>query len=189
MKRGFGLIIILILALNSAGLSLISTNYCSLNLNEYIECFGLYSYKCEKTLCSKNKTECNRYKIMNYHKKLMFDFIKFDEHYLNKYEEEKKQLELFSNNLKHCEYKFKADEFCLNGKNCTELKKTPITRNYIIYKVDCKCPASKTFKCGQYCTKDSVACDYYKSNAKIKKSIKKCGNENNSTVKPFFSLW
>jgi hypothetical protein len=181
-------LIILFFTLNLT-FSLKSIEFCGLKLYDQ-KCFGLYKYKCEKYLCSKNETECNRYKLKNYYTNLLFKFENFDVEYSKKYEK-KKWFEKFNKNIKKCEYKFEANNFCVNGKNCVEKKITPTGYGYqyINYKVKCKCPQEKSFECDQYCTTDSTTCDYYKSNKKINKDFAKCGNENSSTVKPFFSIW
>ena len=58
--------------------------------------------------------------------------------------------------------------------------------------IDCKCPSEKSFKCGKYCTKDSIACDKYKSyenNNHDSFNIKDCGNQNVITHRSFFQVW
>ena len=181
-------LIIIFLTLNLT-FSLKSNDFCSLELKEH-KFFGLYTYKCELYLCSKNETECNRYKMMNYYSNLLFKFETFDQEYSKKYET-KKLFEKFNKNIKKCEYKFEINNFCLNGENCIEKKITPTGYGYqyLNYKVKCKCPQEKSFECDQYCTSDSNACDYYKSNIKINKHFTKCGNQNSSTIRSFFSIW
>ena len=58
--------------------------------------------------------------------------------------------------------------------------------------IDCECPSKQSFKCGKYCTKDSLACDFYTLNSNMKyyfRKIAHCGNENITTFKTNFIIW
>ena len=66
---------------------------------------------------------------------------------------------------------------------------TGLGYNYVNRKIDCKCPNELNFKCTKYyCTKDSIACDYYKKNKALFAKINNCNNGNASFLKSFFNL-
>jgi len=82
--------------------------------------------------------------------------------------------------------------FCLNRRNCTEKKISPtgLGYKYINFKVDCKCPSKQSFRCDQFCTAHSDACDYYRLNSKISNQfsiMNECVKENMLRVNSFFS--
>ena len=93
---------------------------------------------------------------------------------------EKSSFETFNKHIKKCENKIynfdHENDFCLNGQNCVEklVSPTGLGYNYVNRKIDCKCPNEQSFKCNKYyCTKDSIACDYYRENIKNSKLILK----------------
>ena len=83
-------------------------------------------------------------------------------------------------------YEIVSNDFCLNGKSCFEVKNDLIGFGYnyrkfkTTEKIDCKCPKRQSFKCGEYCSTNSIACGYHKSakNEKLISQIKDCGNNN-----------
>jgi len=94
---------------------------------------------------------------------------------------------ILERNLKDCpkmNYEFKSTDFCLNGQNCIEIRREikGFGFNYrtlkTTHKINCQCPTKASFKCDQYCTTDSIACDFHKSNVKqVSNNIKHCGND------------
>jgi hypothetical protein len=125
--------------------------------------------------------------------KLLYEYKTISLKYSKIYVDERNRLEIFNKNIQMCQYEYKANQYCLNTQKCTEKKKTPNSlffQNYITYQIDCKCSQNKMFKCGQYCTIDSFACDYLKSiNSKqFVFNITKCRNQK-ETFKSFFTLW
>ena len=153
-----------------------------------VKCNGKFSIQCgdKSNICTNQKIKCTKYdNALSLFFKII-DQKRTNDQYLT---EKKKKIQIFNKHIKDCQnkiYKFKSNDFCLNGKNCVEIRKelTGFGFNYrkikITKKIDCKCPASKSFKCDKYCTTDSIACDYYKS-LKIQNqfsNINECGNNN-----------
>ena len=103
----------------------------------------------------------------------------------------------FNRNITVCSKKalktFDSNYFCLNGRNCIEKNKIlkGFKHVYTLKKVDCKCPIKKSFKCGQYCTLDSIACDFTKSkeNKKYLNKIINCGNHNTTYFRSLVIIW
>ena len=206
------ILIILLLSLHLT-LSLKSANFCKLEQKvckgyydtkqkyqtkcNSVECSERFKIKCSLNICSNNKTECNEYKQMNsyvhiLHKK--HSELKMTDKYLR----EKSSFETFNKHIKKCEnkiYNFDQKDFCLNGKNCVEklVSPTGLGYNYVNRKIDCKCPNELNFKCTKYyCTKDSIACDYYRENVKNKAlfaKINNCNNGNVSNLRSFFKIF
>ncbi len=154
---------------------------------EPIKCHTEFSYDCGSSVCSRNIITCNGYK------NALSKFMKIVNliHYKNpklaaKYLKEKNKTQIITKHIKYCQnnFKFTPNDFCLNGKNCVEMRKDLIGFGFnyrsliTAKKVDCKCPASKSFKCDKYCATDSIACDYYKilENQKHFINISECGN-------------
>ena len=86
-----------------------------------IKCHGTFNYDCGSEICSNNMTECKKY---NYRK--MFSNNAFRMRIVltspTKQLSLKNGFKLFTKQLKECEYslyEFNANDFCLNGKNCT----------------------------------------------------------------------
>ncbi len=155
-----------------------------------IKCHGKLAYECESnSICSVNKIECDEYRQMDSYRKIINTVQTFNTKFANKHSMITNKIQSFNKEIKYCQnkyYKFKSNDFCLNGKNCAEVRKELIGFGFsyrkitITRKIDCKCPASKSFKCDKYCTTDSIACDYYKS-LKIQNqfsNINECGNNN-----------
>jgi hypothetical protein len=159
---------------------------------EPIKCHEPFSYKCGFKICTSNKTKCEEYTKIKIQMKIVLKSHSVslinEEHYL----EGRKKLDLLKKNIPNCQNKvYKPNDFCLNGGNCIEIRIIPKVFGYFHKKrkqIDCKCPASKSFKCGKYCTTDSIACDYYNSN-EINASIKDCGNHNITIQRSFFNPW
>jgi len=187
MKKNNKLMIIFLLFSISNNLTfcLESTDYCSLKYREQ-KCHGSFSYRCDsiQLICSKGIKQCIDYKQKNTYIKLMYEYQKTNP--LNKHVQERVTFKLFNKDIKHCKFKFKADDLCLNKKNCTEkkLKPTEFGFKLQIQNVDCKCQTShKGFKCGQYCAAHSDACNHFESNMKnmskimLKKINNNCRND------------
>jgi len=191
------ILIILLLTLHSA-LALKSVNFCNLKHRvckgfydskqkyqtkcDLVECSDeRFTIKCNKDICSNNKTECNQLNI------LIREQAAFNSKLTGQYLEERKKFEICKNNI----YKFDQNDFCVNGLNCEKkiVSPTALGYNYVRRKIVCKCPNEKRFKCGKYCTKDSISCDYFTSNIKLfDTNIKKCNNNyyDNNSIFSFF---
>jgi len=126
MKKNNKLMIIFLLFSISNNLTfcLESTDYCSLKYREQ-KCHGSFSYRCDsiQLICSKGIKQCIDYKQKNTYIKLMYEYQKTNP--LNKHVQERVTFKLFNKDIKHCKFKFKADDLCLNKKNCTEKKLKP----------------------------------------------------------------
>ena len=151
-----------------------------------IKCHGTFSFDCESNICSKNKIECDEYKNVDAFAKLVS--LIDDLRYAPKKSKTINEIESFKKKIKNCQlkpYNFKKNDFCINGQNCFEIKKemkgfgfnyrSLLTKK----KIDCRCPKRQSFRCGNYCSIDSIACDFYnKSNEFNFASIKYCENYN-----------
>ncbi len=156
-----------------------------------VECYGTYSNQCGNLrICSKNITKCDKY---NQLESLMKMYLEIEEIYPNlvaKYKEQKKNFYLLNKKIKNCKikaYVFNSNDYCRNGKNCW----TSFGYGFLktIKQIDCKCPAKLSFKCGDFCTKNSDSCDYKSNNNKNKLSkINNCGNQN-TNFKNYFSIF
>ena len=199
------ILIICLLKLHLA-LALKSANFCTLKQKvckgyydtkqkyqtkcDLIECSDeTFSLKCSKDICSNNKTECHKYKQLNSY----FTNSKFSK----KYFQTKMNFDTFNKNIKECNkkiYKLNTNDFCLLGLVCVKKQVSPTSLgyNYVNKKIDCKCPNEKSFKCAKFCTKDSTACNYSKSNNNNNNNktfianVKSCDNGNVSFLKYFF---
>ncbi len=119
---------------------------------ESIKCHGTFSYECGSRTCSKNKTECNEFNLMNSYINILNEKQKNDSKFKYKYLKETIKLKKFYDYIPNCKnktYEFDSNDFCLNN-------------NY--NETDCKLPINQSFICDKYCAKDSIACDYFKSN-------------------------
>lgn len=151
---------------------------------ELSKCHGEYKYKyeCGSKICTKNITACDDYVQMM----LYFNLI------VDKHSKQTDRIKLFNRHIKDCKietYKFKPDDFCKNGQKCnTDIY---IRLNKMIKPVNCQCPANLSFRCGKYCSINSIACDFYKSKENKKQliKIKDCGNNNNRYIKSYLNLW
>jgi hypothetical protein len=204
----------LLLSLHLA-LSLKSANFCKLEQKvckgyydtkqkyqtkcNLVECSERFKIKCSSNICSNNKTEGNEYKQMNSYVHILLKKHS-DLKMTDKYFKEKSSFETFNKHIKKCENKIynfdHENDFCLNGQNCVEKLVSPIGLgyNYVNRKIDCKCPNEQSFKCNKYyCTKDSIACDYYRENIKNSKAlfakINNCNSGNVSNLRSFFKLF
>ena len=146
-----------------------------------VECYGTYSNQCNNlNICSKNITKCDKYNQLESLMKMYLEIEAINPKYASKHTGQKKKFYLFKKNIKDWKnkaFRFDSNDFCLSGKNCW--KTTGIGYLKTIKKIDCKCPIKLSFKCGEYCAKDSNACDYYKSIKNFPK-INNCGSRNNS---------
>ena len=179
------LIILVLITFNSI-FCIRSKEFCSLRQNEQ-ECNGLFSYKCRSSVCASSNISCTKYKQMNLNLANINKFFDVDQ--AKNYIKQSHKITIFNKHIKKCEYKFEANDFCLNRRNCTEKKISPtgFGYKYINFKVDCKCPSKKSFKCDQFCTVHSDACDYYKFNSKINKNFTKCRKQHGK-LGSFFSI-
>jgi hypothetical protein len=146
-----------------------------------IKCHGTLSYECGLNFCSKSVTECSDYNHMKLYYNMLLEIYTFNNLKLASQQVlETNKISLFNRHIKDCENKFDSNEFCVNGKNCTEIRKVLKGFSYhqITKQIDCVCPVSQSIKCGKFCTIDSNACDYLNENKKHFKNIKDCGNQN-----------
>lgn len=154
-----------------------------------IKCHGKLKYDCGSNICSKNKIDCEDFvqvdSYLIYYN--ILHLLKYKTKFSAKYSKEINKIKDFSKSLQECPkmiYKFVSDDFCVNGKNCFEINNNlkGFGFNYrklkTTEKIDCKCPKRQSFKCGEYCSTNSIACDYHKSakNEKLISQIKDCGN-------------
>jgi hypothetical protein len=149
-----------------------------------IKCHGTFSYDCGSDICSINMTECKKYNqikhIINnpFRERIVLSFFKqlvVD-----------KTFKLFNMHIEECKYRlyrFKVADYCLNGRNCRIIHQS--RHRKIIEIIDCYCPDERNFKCGEYCTIDSLACDFYRSNQNKKyfRKVSQCANQNTTTLK------
>lgn len=118
---------------------------------ESIKCHGTYSYECGSKTCSKNKTECNEFNLMNSYINILNEKQKNDSKFKYKYLKETIKFKKFYDYILNCKNKtheFDTNDFCSD-------------RSY--NETDCKFPINQSFICDKYCAKDSIACDYLKS--------------------------
>jgi hypothetical protein len=163
---------------------------------DLIECSDeRFSFKCSKDICSNNKTECYKYRKLNSNLYILIGkHAALNPKMTDQYLEERKSPQIFNKNIQVCKnkiYNLDKNDFCVNGVNCVEkiISSIGLGYNYVNKKIDCKCPNEKNFKCGKYCTKDSIACDYSKSNNNNKTfiaNVKSCDNDNFSFLKSYF---
>jgi hypothetical protein len=182
-KNALLITVFLLLLQFDLGFGLKSINFCAFRNKEH-ECRGQFSYKCESfQICSKNKTDCLNYNLLNSYVKLLFEFKIINPQYSIIHEEERRRFKLFNKHIENCKYKFEPEDFCLNGAQSTDKKLTHSNVNY-------ECPKRKSFKCGNYCATNSYACNYHKSNGKSRQffNIAKCANQKLSLFR-FFNLW
>lgn len=144
---------------------------CGLN-----DCPKKFSIKCSINICSNNKTECKVFKQLNSY----VNYVLEKEDKINPKIEERNK---FIKHTEVCEnkiYKYDSNDFCFAGMSCIKrfVSLSGLGYNYANKKIDCKCPIEYSFKCGRYCTIDSNACDYYKSNENkiLFSKINKCSN-------------
>ena len=153
-----------------------------------IKCYGEFNYDCGLNTCSNNLDECSKFKIMN---TIAFERQPMKLMLSGNHLREKNQVKLFNKQIKDCKnkvYEFDSNDFCENGRNCM----TVIGYGHLKMgkQIDCKCPVNQSFRCEKYCTTDSSACDYFKSNEKSNhfSNIKDCGNSNAIDFRSYFSI-
>ena len=153
----------------SADSDITSTNYCK--GRESIKCHGIFRYECGESnthICSKSKNNCNKYNL--YVTKLI-TVPSTDPLFAIKELKQINDFYLFKRQILDCQnikmYVFKSNEICFNQKYCK-----------LIREYDCNCPLKISFKCGKYCTIDSISCVFYKSSGNFlsKNNINDCGN-------------
>jgi hypothetical protein len=158
-----------------------------------MKCPETFSHDCGSAICSRNITECKIYNKMKLY--LSMDLEGQTVPAVSaKHMMEKKRLKLFTKQIKECGeyklYKYKPADYCLNGVNCKLINR--FRYHKMTTQIDCECPSKQSFKCGKYCTKDSLACDFYTLNSNMKyyfRKIAHCGNENITTFKTNFIIW
>jgi len=156
-----------------------------------IKCHGAFRHNCVSNICSNKVTECSKYNKMNTYFNILDTIRSIDTILYAKNLNQTKKIKLFNYNIKDCNnkiYKFKKNDFCINGKNCLVKRKIGniygfnyiYGKNEIFRGTECHCPSEQSFKCGKLCAIDSNACDYYRTKKNIKnfKNIKQCGNKN-----------
>lgn len=89
-------------------------------------------------------------------------------------------------NIKECpapiQYKWNANDFCLNGLSCQRKIKLPHrlinTKIKMYQKTACKCPSKYRFRCdgNKYCVRDASICDEPTRFNQSSKAIKSCLN-------------
>lgn len=165
---------------------------------ELIKCHSEFNYDCGSNVCSKNKLTCNGYKnALSKFMKIINLIQNTNPKFAAKYLKEKNKTQMINKHIKYCQkiFKFTPNDFCLNGKDCVEIRKDLIGFGFnyrsliTTKKVDCKCPASKSFKCDKYCATDSIACDYFKilENPNDFINISGCGNRNTTFKISFYN--
>jgi len=185
------LVVVFLLTIHKAIFCIRPNDFCGLR-KELDECKGLHSHKCLSTICTKKIIDCTDYLKMNTYLKSMLKNKVIDTKLVEKFLKTNNKIIKFNNKIKKCDYKFEANDFCLNRRNCTEKKISPtgLGYKYINFKVDCKCPSKQNFRCDQFCTAHSDACDYYRLNSKISNQfsiMNECVKENMFRVNSFFS--
>jgi len=161
---------------------------------ESTKCHGTHNFECKLQICSINKMKCNEYnKELSKFFKLIVDLKSSANPNFAAKNIKEIDKNSFNNDIKDCQkkiYEFKSTDFCLNGQNCKETKEEikgfgfTYRRFVTTVEIECKCPAEKSFKCGQYCTTGSMACEYQKSSVKPSVTkIKDCGNHDLITYK------
>ena len=131
-----------------------------------VDCSSSFSTKCGINTCSRNRTECQEYKKFNsYVHTWIGKQAALNPKMTDMYLKERATLHAFNKDIKACKkrmYKLESNDFCLNGFVCAEKLSLSFGYTLIKKKIDCKCPNKNSYKCGIYCTKDSIACDYIK---------------------------
>jgi len=154
---------------------------------ELIKCQKPFNNDCGFNICSIYKNKCSEY--FNHYSKLTLAIPSIDAYFADRNFELRKKFYLFNKHIPECKskaYTFKSKDFCSNGEYCFMVKnnaKNFALNRKIKSKIDCKCPRENSFKCGKYCTSNSIACDFFKSNSNKKntnffKKIINCGNNN-----------
>jgi len=148
---------------------------------ELIKCNGSFKNDCGFNICSKNKNNCNHYFYV-YSKLALAIPLAIEFLFTLKDFEKKEKFQLFNKpDCKNEIYKFESKDFCSNEGNCfminNYLNRFALNRK-ITHKIDCKCPSKQSFKCGKYCTANSIACGFIESNLIKIKNIAACGNQN-----------
>jgi hypothetical protein len=148
---------------------------------ELMKCNGAFTNDCGFNICSRNKNKCTDYSY--FYSKLALLTPSVDAFFALKDFEKQKKFRLFNKQIPDCKnkiYKFESKDFCSNKDNCFMINNyfKRFSHNLqITNEIDCKCPSKQSFKCGKYCTTNSIACDFFKSN-KVKNKIIDCDIQN-----------
>ena len=172
-----------------------SKDFCRLTQDEHNdECPEVFSYKCGiVNICSKNQTSCKEYKKIDSFLKIIELMSNNNKKALIKPEKTKKYLKesikfkIINHHIQNCDYKFNADHFCLNEQNC--IKKKIFDFFFGSKFFDCECSEKHSFKCGQYCTIHSDACNYHRrlnETEIISRYFTKCSESKISKIKSHF---
>ncbi len=158
---------------------------------EKIKCHGQFSHDCGLNVCSRNNTDCMKYDKFKVSMKISIGRHPINSKTTNKQFEQKKLFDSFNKNINDCQnkiYKFNSNDFCINGKDCKTIHKYGLLKIKYSKKTECKCPSKQSFKCDKYCTIDSNACDYFKSNENKNhfENINDCGNHNHTFFRSKF---
>ena len=135
-----------------------------------IKCHGKIDYDCGS---NQGSSECEKYIKFDEDFKTLIRTKPIDPVLAVKHLEKRKKYNSFTKRIKQClikVYEFDSNDFCLNGKVCMETRKFLKGLGYHLVKkqVACKCSSELSFKCDKFCTKNSNACDFYKSNKNTK---------------------
>lgn len=123
---------------------------------ERLKCEKDFSFQCTNDFCSSDKLNCNSLYL------LRSVFSETNRKYFK--------------NMKECstEYSTQIDDICMNEKNCFYK-----INSKVISRIVCPCLGRQSFKCGHFCTKNSLACDaLIKNNLNSTLQFNKCGNGN-----------
>jgi hypothetical protein len=152
------------------------------NKCELMKCIGTFKNDCGFNICSKYKNNCVHY--FNIYTNLALSIPSIDAFFALKDFEKQKKFHLFNKQIPDCNkyqiYKFESKDFCSNEDNCFMINNyfKRFSHNLqITNKIVCNCPSKQSFKCGKYCTTNSIACDFFRSD-KIKNKIIDCDNQN-----------
>ena len=157
-----------------------------------IKCHGTLSYECGSDICSNNMIDCIKYDEIKLISNKPFRTRTMMSTTSIKQLKEKNDFDLLNRQIKKCKYKlykFKSTDFCLNGRICRIILR--YRHQKVIEKIDCQCPKEQSFKCDKFCTSDSLACDYFKSNENKQyfQNITQCNHHDFSTLKTNYMFW
>ncbi len=170
----FMMIIYSIKCLNTRNFCKLNQSVCINGKNNYcidLTCPHPYIHKCGPNKCSSNKNECdifsNSLKLLESNVLLNIDSFRISNTKMKIYQNKHlEQLRSFGSKIPECpqqNHTLTPSEICLNNKNCVKT----INLNRIFFQmhsnikftlIECPCPIGKTFKCGNHCTVDNIAC-------------------------------
>jgi len=135
-------------------------------------CEGKLSFECGLDYCAQNRRSCEKILNLKYLIKSYkgFMFSKELKNYLNVIE-----------GIRYCavnEHSLQPNDVCINGDGCYSVGRLPfsIGTNKITKPINCLCPASHSFHCGEkFCAIHSDACGAFNKSGS-NSIIKNCGN-------------